>query len=94
MHAGAAALRRRVLDRMNGIGAHEVIIETPDHTASLATLLTKRIEDVRDLPRPHPRRRRLAGLSHLDRDRIMVKPPERRWNTRTRELIAPLYSSH
>ncbi len=27
-----------VYDRMNGIGAHEVIIETPDHGASLASL--------------------------------------------------------
>jgi hypothetical protein len=26
-----------MFDRMNGIGAHEVIIETPDHNASLAT---------------------------------------------------------
>src|SRR5213079_3108231 len=25
-------------DRMSGIGAHEVIVESPDHTASLATL--------------------------------------------------------
>ena len=24
-------------DKMNGIGAHEVIIETPDHEATLAT---------------------------------------------------------
>jgi UDPglucose--hexose-1-phosphate uridylyltransferase len=35
-----------MFDKMNGIGAHEVIIETPDHTASLATLPPKRIEDV------------------------------------------------
>src|SRR5436190_6754685 len=27
-----------IYDRMNGIGAHEVIIETPDHTTSLADL--------------------------------------------------------
>jgi UDPglucose--hexose-1-phosphate uridylyltransferase len=33
-------------DRMNGIGAHEVIIETPNHTDSLADMPTKRIEDV------------------------------------------------
>jgi UDPglucose--hexose-1-phosphate uridylyltransferase len=31
---------------MNGIGAHEVIIESPDHNLSLATLPPKRIEDV------------------------------------------------
>lgn len=33
-------------DRMNGIGAHEVIIETPDHTDSLADLPAKKLEDV------------------------------------------------
>jgi len=33
-------------DRMNAIGAHEVIIETPNHTDSLADMPTKRIEDV------------------------------------------------
>ena len=35
-----------MFDRMNGIGAHEVIIETPDHNANLASLPPKRIEDV------------------------------------------------
>jgi UDPglucose--hexose-1-phosphate uridylyltransferase len=35
-----------MFDRMNGVGAHEVIVETPDHAASLATLPPKRIEDV------------------------------------------------
>ncbi|MCS7315276.1 MAG: galactose-1-phosphate uridylyltransferase [Bryobacterales bacterium] len=35
-----------VYDRMNGIGAHEVIIETPDHHATLADLPEKRVEDV------------------------------------------------
>jgi UDPglucose--hexose-1-phosphate uridylyltransferase len=35
-----------MFDRMNGIGAHEVIIETPDHNATLASLPPKRIEDV------------------------------------------------
>ncbi len=33
-------------DRMDGIGAHEVIIETPSHTATLATLEDKKVEDV------------------------------------------------
>jgi UDPglucose--hexose-1-phosphate uridylyltransferase len=33
-------------DRMNGIGAHEVVIETPDHQASLATLGEEAIADV------------------------------------------------
>ncbi len=35
-----------MFDKMNGIGAHEVIIETPDHNQNLATMPAKRIEDV------------------------------------------------
>ena len=35
-----------MFDKMAGIGAHEVIIETPEHNATLATLPEKRIEDV------------------------------------------------
>src|ERR1700720_1377978 len=35
-----------MFDKMNGIGAHEVIIETNDHNATLATLPPKKIEDV------------------------------------------------
>ena len=33
-------------DRMNGVGAHEVIVETPEHKHALADLPPKRIEDV------------------------------------------------
>jgi len=33
-------------DKMNGIGAHEVIIETPDHNLTLATMPVHGIEDV------------------------------------------------
>lgn len=33
-------------DRMNGIGAHEVIIETPNHDEGLATMPLKQVEDV------------------------------------------------
>jgi len=33
-------------DKMSGIGAHEVIIETPDHMATLADLSEKQIEEV------------------------------------------------
>ena len=33
-------------DKMNGIGAHEVIIETPDHNLTLARMPVNRIEDV------------------------------------------------
>ena len=35
-----------MFDKMNGIGAHEVIIESPDHNASLGELPEKQIEDV------------------------------------------------
>ncbi|HUX67855.1 MAG TPA: galactose-1-phosphate uridylyltransferase [Terriglobales bacterium] len=35
-----------VYDKMNGIGAHEVIIETPAHDQTLASLSPKNIEDV------------------------------------------------
>lgn len=33
-------------DKMNGIGAHEVIVETPEHNLSLATMTQKAVEDV------------------------------------------------
>jgi len=35
-----------LFDRMNGIGAHEVIIETPDHQASMATMPAAQVERV------------------------------------------------
>jgi UDPglucose--hexose-1-phosphate uridylyltransferase len=35
-----------LFDKMNGVGAHEVIIETPSHDATLAELPEKRVEDV------------------------------------------------
>ncbi len=35
-----------IYDRMNGVGAHEVIIETPDHTLTLGDLTDKQIENV------------------------------------------------
>lgn len=35
-----------LFDRMNGVGAHEVVIETPDHAASLATLSADAVADV------------------------------------------------
>jgi len=35
-----------MFDKMNGLGAHEVIIETPDHNATLEQMPEKRIEDV------------------------------------------------
>jgi UDPglucose--hexose-1-phosphate uridylyltransferase len=33
-------------DKMNGIGAHEVVIETPDHNATLGTMPERQIEEV------------------------------------------------
>lgn len=35
-----------VYDKMNGIGAHEVIIESPDHNATLSTISTQQFEEV------------------------------------------------
>jgi UDPglucose--hexose-1-phosphate uridylyltransferase len=35
-----------VYDKMNGIGAHEVVIETPNHSETLATLPLKAVENV------------------------------------------------
>lgn len=33
-------------DKMNGIGAHEVVIETPEHAQTMATMEEKHLEDV------------------------------------------------
>ena len=33
-------------DKMNGIGAHEIVIETPDHAQTLGDLSEKQVEDV------------------------------------------------
>jgi UDPglucose--hexose-1-phosphate uridylyltransferase len=35
-----------LFDRMNGVGAHEVIVETPDHMKTLASLGEKAVEEV------------------------------------------------
>ena len=35
-----------MFDRMNGIGAHEVIIETPDHTQTISTMPLRAVEDI------------------------------------------------
>ncbi len=35
-----------IFDKMNGIGAHEVVIETPDHSKTLADLDDKGVQDV------------------------------------------------
>jgi UDPglucose--hexose-1-phosphate uridylyltransferase len=35
-----------MFDKMSGIGAHEVVIETPNHMETLATMPVKRVEDV------------------------------------------------
>jgi UDPglucose--hexose-1-phosphate uridylyltransferase len=35
-----------MFDKMNGIGAHEVVIETPEHNQTLANLPIKRVEEV------------------------------------------------
>ncbi|MFN8008759.1 MAG: galactose-1-phosphate uridylyltransferase [Terriglobia bacterium] len=35
-----------IFDKMDGVGAHEVIIETPDHNAKLSTLSEQGVQDV------------------------------------------------
>lgn len=35
-----------IYDRMNGIGAHEVVIETPDHMATLATMNERQVAEL------------------------------------------------
>ncbi|MGH9674632.1 MAG: galactose-1-phosphate uridylyltransferase [Bryobacteraceae bacterium] len=35
-----------IYDKMNGVGAHEVVIETPDHVSTLSDLPEKRIEEI------------------------------------------------
>ncbi|HKW96552.1 MAG TPA: galactose-1-phosphate uridylyltransferase [Bryobacteraceae bacterium] len=35
-----------LFDKMTGIGAHEVIIETPEHSSTLAQMTDKQVEDV------------------------------------------------
>lgn len=35
-----------IYDKMNGVGAHEVIIENPDHKQTLSTMTDKQIEEV------------------------------------------------
>src|SRR5438093_830086 len=61
-----------MFDRMNGIGAHEVIIETPDHDKTLATMTETEIERVlaafrervRDLRQDHRFRYILLFKNH------------------------------
>ena len=70
-------------DRMNGVGAHEVIIETPDHKDMLADLPVKRVEDILwayrdrmvDLKRDMRFRTRWSS-------KTTVRPPARRWSIR------------
>ncbi len=61
-----------IYDKMNGVGAHEVIIETPEHKISIGELAEKRIEDlfwafrdrVLDLKRDHRLRYILLFKNH------------------------------
>ncbi len=55
-----------LFDRMNGIGAHEVIIETPDHTKTLATMGEGDIERVLEAYRDRIRDLKQDGrLRHI-----------------------------
>jgi len=78
-----------LFDKMNGIGAHEVVIESPNHLATLATLPERAVEDVlwgyRD---------RMLDLKNDKRFRYilifktMEKLPGRPSTTPTQQLIA------
>ena len=35
-----------LFDRMNGVGAHEVVVETPDHQLTLASMTDKAVEEI------------------------------------------------
>ncbi len=56
-----------LFDRMNGIGAHEVIVETPDHQSTLAMLQEKAIEEVL-----HAYRDRMLDLKNDKRFRYIL----------------------
>ena len=46
IHGGLGRVGMGIYDMMNGIGAHEVIIETPDHKRTIADLSTEETERV------------------------------------------------
>jgi UDPglucose--hexose-1-phosphate uridylyltransferase len=46
IHGELHKMGEGVFDKMNGIGAHEVIIETSEHQLSLATMPPRAVEDV------------------------------------------------
>ncbi len=46
VHGDLNKMGEGIFDKMNGIGAHEVIVETPEHFLSLATMPLKTVEDV------------------------------------------------
>jgi len=56
-----------LFDRMNGIGAHEVIVETPDHQSTLAMLPEKAIEEAL-----HAYRDRMLDLKNDKRFRYIL----------------------
>ncbi len=46
IHGPLNKMGEGMFDKMNGIGAHEVIIECPEHQLSLATMSQRAVEDV------------------------------------------------
>ncbi|MEW6067488.1 MAG: galactose-1-phosphate uridylyltransferase [Nitrospirota bacterium] len=46
IHGDMTKAGEGMFDKMNGIGAHEVIVETPDHMLSIATMPLKAVEDM------------------------------------------------
>jgi galactose-1-phosphate uridylyltransferase len=79
-----------IYDRMDGIGSHEVVIESPDHFASLGTLPAAAVADVL-----HAYRQRLVALKADPRfeyvlvSRTTGRRRARRSSIRTRSSSPP-----
>ena len=46
IHGELSKTGEGIFDKMSGIGAHEVVIETPQHNLSISTMTLKAVEDV------------------------------------------------
>jgi UDPglucose--hexose-1-phosphate uridylyltransferase len=71
-------------DRMNGVGAHEVVIETPDHDAAMARMAPEAVADVFLAFRERLVSRKTRASSTSSSSRITGRRPGRRSSTRTR----------
>ena len=74
-----------MFDKMNGIGAHEVIIESPDHQATLATIpVDGFVRVLIGLPGPHRGPQpRTPGSNTSWSSKTRAGPPGLPWSTAT-----------